>query len=56
MLPSVQARLDRGALALHALLDDLAVLRVDEATVRALDPSLATVASINTPDDLARFR
>jgi len=54
-LPPVRARLDRGELAVHALLDELRAVFVDEATVRALDPSLVGLASVNTPDELARL-
>jgi molybdenum cofactor guanylyltransferase len=52
---TVSARLDRGALPLHGLLDEIAVTPVDEAALRALDPELLTFANVNTPDDLRRL-
>jgi molybdenum cofactor guanylyltransferase len=55
VLPKVQARLDASRLPLTALLDDLAVARIDEEALRAVDPTLLTLANVNTPDDLERL-
>jgi len=55
ILDRVRSRLDGSRLALTALLDDLAVARIDEPALRAADPSLLTLANVNTPDDLERL-
>ena len=45
LLPEVRARIERGDLALHALLGALDTLYVPEAELRALDPELASLRS-----------
>lgn len=51
----VSARLERGERALHRLLEDLDVVTVEEAELRAVDPALDTLVNINTPEELARI-
>lgn len=51
-LPALDARLGRGACKVAAAFDDLRVAWLDEAAVRALDPSLASFRNLNRPDEL----
>jgi molybdopterin-guanine dinucleotide biosynthesis protein A len=53
-LPVVEAALARGENAVHALLASLDVAWIDEAELRAVDPTLSALTNINTPEDLAR--
>lgn len=50
--PRVAAALDAGRLALHALVDELTVARIEEPALRAIDPTLAFLTNVNTPEDL----
>jgi molybdenum cofactor guanylyltransferase len=50
---AVSARLAAGALALTALLDDLAVTWLDEPELRALDATLRGLTNVNTIEELA---
>lgn len=52
VLPEIRARIERGDLALHALLGALDTLYVPEAELRALDPELASLRNANRPSDL----
>jgi molybdopterin-guanine dinucleotide biosynthesis protein A len=54
--PVVAVRLARGARRLVELLDDLDVAYLDEARLRALDPTLRGLTNINTPEALAAAR
>jgi molybdopterin-guanine dinucleotide biosynthesis protein A len=56
ILTQVEARLARGALRLVELLDELEVAWLDEATLRAVDPTLRGLTNVNTPEDLAAAR
>jgi molybdenum cofactor guanylyltransferase len=51
--PPVAAALAAGRLTTRAILDQLAVVHLDEPTLRAVDPDLLCLININTPDDLA---
>jgi molybdopterin-guanine dinucleotide biosynthesis protein A len=51
----VSARLARGERSVAALLGAVDVAVVEEDALRAADPSLLTVANVNTPGDLARL-
>ena len=53
--PIVAEALAEGRRKAAALLDHLDVSYLDEATLRALDPTLAFLTNVNTPEDLARF-
>lgn len=52
ILPEVRARIERGELALHALLDTVDTLAIPEADIRSLDPDLTTLRNANRPEDL----
>jgi molybdopterin-guanine dinucleotide biosynthesis protein A len=54
ILPRVRARVDRGELALLALLEELDVVYLDEPQLRAIDPTLRGLTNVNTPADLAK--
>lgn len=54
LLPEIERRIARGDLALQALLRDVDTLFVPEADLRALDPELASLRNVNSPEDLAR--
>ena len=55
-LPAMEARLRAGRLKITGFFDDVRVLEVDEAAIRALaDPALVFM-NVNTPDELARAR
>lgn len=55
-LPPAEGRLRSGQLCLTALLDDLRVHWVDEAILRAADPTLHSFINVNTPQDWARVQ
>ncbi len=52
VLPEVARRIERGELALHALLGAVDTLYVPESDLRALDPELASLRNVNRPEDL----
>lgn len=52
--PVVAAALAAGRLRTSAILDRLRVRWLDEATVRAVDPTLASFANLNHPEQLPR--
>ena len=54
VLPAVERLLAEDRLRPVFLLEDLRALRVDEATMTRVDPSLATLRNLNTPEDYAR--
>ena len=55
-LPAMEARLRAGRLKITGFFDDVRVLEVDEAAIRALvDPALVFM-NVNTPEELARAR
>jgi len=55
-LPAMEARLRAGRLKITGFFDDVRVLEIDEAAIRALaDPELVFM-NVNTPDELARAR
>jgi molybdopterin-guanine dinucleotide biosynthesis protein A len=54
VLAKVEALLGAGRRRLHDLLERAATVRVGEAEIRALDPTLASLRNLNTPEDLAR--
>jgi molybdopterin-guanine dinucleotide biosynthesis protein A len=53
-LPVVEAQLAAGQRAVHDALARLAVTWLDEAELRAVEPSLRSFTNVNTPEDLAR--
>src|SRR5438034_1258984 len=55
LLDEVRARLDRGERSLVALLEAVDLAIIDEPALRAADPTLLTLANVNTPEDLARL-
>jgi molybdopterin-guanine dinucleotide biosynthesis protein A len=52
LLPAVDARVAAGELAVHALLERLAVDWIEGAALAALDPGGRSFFNINTPEDL----
>ena len=54
LLPAVDARVRAGELAVHALLEGLAVEWIEGAALTALDPDGRSFFNINTPEDLRR--
>lgn len=52
-LPSARATLDRGERRMSSFLRGLAVLEISETSARRVDPDLASLFNVNTPDDLA---
>jgi molybdenum cofactor guanylyltransferase len=54
LLPAVDARVAAGELAVHALLEGLAVDWIEGTELAALDPDGHSFFNINTPDDLRR--
>ncbi|HLK89197.1 MAG TPA: NTP transferase domain-containing protein [Polyangia bacterium] len=50
----VEARLQTGRLALHALLEATETTWLDDAALAALDPAGLSFFNVNTPDDLRR--
>jgi len=54
LLAEIDARLQAGALALHSMLEKLAVDWIEGAELGALDPDGRCFFNINTPDDLRR--
>jgi molybdenum cofactor guanylyltransferase len=54
VLPAVEARVRVGQLAVHALLEALAVDWIEGADLTALDPDGHSFFNINTPEDLRR--
>jgi molybdopterin-guanine dinucleotide biosynthesis protein A len=55
-LPVARARLARGALSLHGLLDELAPTVLGGADLAAVDPDGTALFNANTPEELARAR
>jgi molybdopterin-guanine dinucleotide biosynthesis protein A len=53
-LPVVEAHLTAGARAVHAVFDAVPTTWLDEAALRAVDPTLRSFMNVNTPEDLAR--
>jgi molybdopterin-guanine dinucleotide biosynthesis protein A len=56
VLPLARARLARGELSLHGLLDELAPAVLGGAQLAAVDPDGTALLNANTPEDLARAR
>jgi molybdopterin-guanine dinucleotide biosynthesis protein A len=56
LLPELERRIARGELALQALLRDVNTVFVPEADLRALDPELASLRTLNRPEDLEKSR
>src|SRR5215831_19020244 len=54
LLAEVDARLEAGALAIHTMLEAIAVDWIEGAELAALDPDGRSFFNINTPDDLRR--
>ena len=54
VLPAVEARVRAGQLAVHAMLEGLAVDWIEGAELAALDPGGQSFFNINTPEDLRR--
>jgi molybdopterin-guanine dinucleotide biosynthesis protein A len=54
-LPEIEARLDAGERAIHRLLDGIHVAWIEEAELRAVDPTLSCLTNVNTPEDLERL-
>lgn len=52
ILPEVRARIERGELALHTLLDAVDTLAIPELDIRSLDPDLRSLRNPNRPEDL----
>jgi molybdopterin-guanine dinucleotide biosynthesis protein A len=55
-LPEIEARLHAGQRALHSLVETVETAWLDEAALRAVDPTLRSFTNVNTPEDLARAR
>jgi molybdopterin-guanine dinucleotide biosynthesis protein A len=55
-LPVVEAHLDAGERAAHAIFDGVRTAWLDEPALRAVDPELRSLANVNTPEDLRRAR
>jgi molybdopterin-guanine dinucleotide biosynthesis protein A len=56
VLPQVRALLAEGRLRPVFLYERVPTVRVPEADLRAVDPELATLANLNTPEDLTAAR
>ena len=54
--PKLRAFLDTGQRAAYQALDVLQTRRIDEETMRHLDPEGQGFTNLNTPEDLERFR
>lgn len=52
----IAAALAAGRLKTAAILDELAVAWLDEAALRAVDPALAFLTNVNTPEELEQVR
>jgi molybdopterin-guanine dinucleotide biosynthesis protein A len=52
LLPEIDARLQAGTLAIHQMLETIAVDWIEGAELAALDPDGRCFFNINTPDDL----
>jgi molybdopterin-guanine dinucleotide biosynthesis protein A len=52
----IAAALAAGRLKTQAVLDELAVAWLDEAALRAVDPTLAFLTNVNTPEELEQVR
>jgi molybdopterin-guanine dinucleotide biosynthesis protein A len=52
----IRAMLDSGNLRVSDLFERVRTRRIDEAELRAIDPSLQSFVNINTPDELAQAR
>jgi molybdopterin-guanine dinucleotide biosynthesis protein A len=50
----IKARLERGDLKIHDILEELDVAYVDEEEILSLDPHCLSFFNINTPEDLER--
>jgi molybdopterin-guanine dinucleotide biosynthesis protein A len=55
VLAEARARLHRGELALHALLDAVSTAVLEGADLASLDPEGLALTNVNTPDELRRF-
>jgi molybdopterin-guanine dinucleotide biosynthesis protein A len=54
LAPSVAGRLASGDFAVHRWLEGVAVAWIDEAALRAVDPTLRSFFNVNTPADQER--
>lgn len=52
ILPELEARIERGELALRSLLEAVDTLVVPEAELRRVDPELRSLRNLNRPEDL----
>jgi molybdopterin-guanine dinucleotide biosynthesis protein A len=55
-LPHIEARLHAGRLKIIGFFDDVRVLEIPEAAIRALADPDVVFMNVNTPDELARAR
>jgi len=55
-LPVVEARLEAGARAAHAVFAAVRTTWLEERALRAVDPALRSFVNVNTPEDLRRAR
>jgi molybdopterin-guanine dinucleotide biosynthesis protein A len=55
-LPVVEARLEAGERAAHALFAAVRTTWLEEPALRGVDPALRSFVNVNTPDDLRRAR
>ncbi len=53
-LPAIERQLKNGALSMHQLIQELRVQFLEEDELRALDPELRSVRSLNSPEDYER--
>lgn len=56
ILPKIRGHLGRGRRDLRGLLQDVAVRTIDEASLRAADPQLASFLDIDTDEEFERLR
>ena len=54
-LPVVEARLAAGERAVHPVFDLVRTTWLEEPALRAIDPTLRSLANVNTPEDLRRI-
>ena len=54
-LPRLSAFMESGRRSAREALQNLIIVRIEEARLRLLDPELETFTNINTPDDLVRL-
>jgi molybdopterin-guanine dinucleotide biosynthesis protein A len=52
VIPTIEARVDRGDLSLRGLLDEIDTLRVPVEQLRPFDPALRSLRNVNRPEDL----